>query len=54
MVEFELTDPSKSFLFGIDLLDGYTEDIAEDEETGVKILSIGLIIFKVNFLWIPK
>lgn len=53
MVEFELTDPTKSFLFGIDLLDGFTEDIAEDEMTDVKILSIGFIIFKISFLWIP-
>lgn len=52
MVEFELTDPSRGFLLGIDLLDGYTDDIEPGTTKEVGILSIGLLLFKISFLWI--
>ena len=54
MVEFELSNPLENFLFGVDLLDGYTNDITDGEETNVKILSVGFLLFKVSFLWIPN
>ena len=52
MVDFELVNPVNGFLFGIELLDGVTEDINEGEETELTILSLGLIFFKINYVYL--
>lgn len=49
MVEFEINNPLNSFLFGVDLVQGFLED-----ETPIKILSFGLIICKVSFMWVDN
>lgn len=55
MVEFELTNPfEESFLVGIELVDGITEDIEPGEETQVTIFSIGLLFFRINYLTIKN
>lgn len=54
MVEFELCNPLENFLVGIDLANGIMDNELDDEITPVKILSIGFLLFKVNFLWVDE
>jgi len=53
MVSFEIafTDPMDGFLLGIDVMDGYTEDMEEEEVTEVTIFSVGFIIIRFSILW---
>ena len=56
MVEIEFTDPTVAFLLGMDLVDGYTDDIlTEDgEPTNIKVFSIGFLFFKINIVTVVR
>ena len=51
---FRLVDPSKGFLFGIDLTDGYAVNEITDEKEKIKMFCLGFILFEIDLIWLME
>lgn len=50
-VSYRVVNPSVEFLLGIQLNDGFAENVDTGERTEVNMFTLGFFVFEISFIW---